>query len=230
MDKDIFIAWELPYCDVCEKRCQVVVAQTKEELRKEFNIPQEFFVILSVGRHNLRKKFDLVIKAISKIKKIKPSLQLKYFLIGEGKETPNLQILATKLEVEEEVEFLGLCNNEHRNKFYKLSDLFIMPSITRGFDIEGFGIVFLEANYYKLPVIGTSTGGITEAIINGETGLLVEPNNLNSLVDKITQLIENKELRRCMGEKGYKRVITDFSWDNLIYQYIKVFSDVIREM
>ncbi|MFX1420592.1 MAG: glycosyltransferase family 4 protein [Promethearchaeota archaeon] len=203
------------------------VVESKEQLRKEFNIPKDAFVILSVGRHNSRKKFDLVIKAISKIKKLKPSISLRYYLIGEGKETANLKNITTELGLEKEVKFLGSCDNKLRNKFYKLSDLFIMPSITRGVDIEGFGIVFLEANYYKLPVIGTSTGGITEAIIDGETGLLIEPNNLNSLNDKIIKLLENKDLRDIMGEKGYRRVIKDFSWDELVYQYIKVFSDVL---
>ncbi|MFX1315205.1 MAG: glycosyltransferase family 4 protein [Promethearchaeota archaeon] len=178
------------------------VKNNKEILRKEFNIPREDFVILSVGRHNARKKFDLVIKAINIIKETKSFINLKYYLIGEGKETPKLKKLTKELKLENQVEFLGPCDNNKRNKFYKLSDLFIMPSISAKNNIEGFGIVFLEANYFKLPVIGTLSGGIAEAINNGETGLLVKPNDLNDLVEKILYLYGDKELRKKNGRKG----------------------------
>ena len=81
--------------------------------------------------------------------------------------------LVKRLNLEKDVKFLGNCDIETRNKFYKMSDIFLMPSITTKNDIEGFGIVFLEANYFKVPVIGTRTGGIVEAIIDGKTGFLI---------------------------------------------------------
>jgi len=204
---------------------ELEVKQSKKELRKEFNIPENQFVLLSVGRHVSRKKFDLVIKAVDKIKKLKLSLDIKYILIGDGQETQYLKNLTNQLNLENHVEFLGSCDLEKRNKFYKLSDIFLMPVETKVNSIEGFGIVFLEANYYKVPAIGTATGGIVEAIVDGETGLLIKPNDLNDLVEKILYLYENENVRKKMGEKGHYRAINEFSWQKIVDDYIRVFKN-----
>jgi len=195
----------------------------KEQLRKEFNISKETFILLSVGRHVSRKKFDLVIKAVKEIKNFDSSLNIKYYLIGDGPETLTLKKLAENLNLSEDIIFLGICDKLTRNKFYKLSDVFLMPSVKESKSIEGFGIVFLEANYYKVPVIGASSGGISEAIENKKTGLLVKPNDLNDLVEKIMFLYENKEKRIEMGEYAHKRVIENYNWDIIIKDYIELF-------
>lgn len=199
------------------------VKETKEKLRREFNIPQDQFVILGVGRHNPRKKFDLVIRAVSEIKKKQPSIYIKCYLVGEGPQTNKLKKIAKNLNIEKEVIFLGFCDLETRNKFYKLSDLFIMPSISTKDNVEGFGIVFLEANYHKVAVIGTDTGGIKDAIVDQETGLLVKPNNLNDLVEKILIFYNDKNLREKRGLTGCKRVINEFTWDKIIEDYDNLF-------
>ena len=204
---------------------ELEVKESKKELRDEFNISEKQFVLISVGRHVPRKKFDLVIKAVSEIKKLKPSLDIKYFLIGEGQETLYLKKLTKQLNLENQIEFLGSCDFEKRNKFYKLSDIFLMPVEPKKNNIEGFGIVFLEANYYKVPVIGTATGGIIAAIEDGETGLFIKPNDLNDLVEKILYLYENENLRRQMGEKGHNRVNNEFSWLKIVDDYIRVFKN-----
>jgi len=204
---------------------ELEVKKSKKEQRKEFNIPENQFILLSVGRHAPRKKFDLVIKAVSEIKKLKPSLNIKYILIGDGQETLNLKNLTKQLNLESQIEFLGSCDLEKRNKFYKLSDIFLMPVEPKKHDIEGFGIVFLEANYYKVPVLGTATGGIVKAIVDGETGLLIKPNDLNDLVEKILYLYENENVRKQMGEKGHSRVINEYSWQNIVDDYIRVFKN-----
>ena len=204
------------------------VKKSRGELREEFNVPKNQFILLSVGRHVPRKNFDLVIKVVSKIKKIRQSLNLKYFLIGEGQETFNLKNLARKLDIEDHIEFLGSCDSETRNKFYKLSDIFVMPSKTKINDIEGFGIVFIEANYYKVPVIGTKTGGIIEAIKDCETGLLVKPNNLNDLTEKVLFLHDNPAIRKKLGEAGHKRAINEFSWEKIVGDYIRVFKNTLK--
>lgn len=204
------------------------VEESKDELRKQFNIPEDQFILISVGRHASRKKFDMVIKAIKEIKTIRPTINLKYYLIGEGNETSYLKELTKKLNLENEVEFLGICSLEKRNKFYKLSDLFLMPSVTEKHSIEGFGIVFIEANYFKIPVIGSKTGGMNEAIINGKTGFLTEPNNLKDLVEKILLLHDDEEKRKKFGENGYQRVLNEFTWAKLVDEYISTFQKVIK--
>ena len=205
------------------------IKETKSELRKEFNISNDNFVILSVGRHIPRKNFQLVLRALNEINRLNlnPSFKIKYFLIGEGEETTNLKQLTKDLNLENQVVFLGRCDVTTRNKYYKMADLFIMPSITKNNDIEGFGIVFLEANYFKVPVIGTATGGMSEAIIDGGTGFLIKQNDINDLVDKIIFLYNNEVIRKEMGENGFNRVIRDFKWENIIKNYINLIRKLI---
>jgi len=205
------------------------VKESRQELRKQFNVGDKEFILISVGNHVLRKKFDLVIKAIDNIKKNQPAIPIRYFLIGNGPFTPKLKMITKDLKLEEDVKFLGELNHEIRNKYYKLSDLFLMPSISDKGSIEGFGITFLEANYFKLPVIGTNTGGIVEAINDGETGLLVKPNDLNDLIEKILMLYHQPEKRKEMGENGYNRVIKDYNWNKIANDYIEVFKNLVND-
>ena len=114
-----------------------------------------------------------------------------------------------------------------KKKYLKASDVFIMPSIAIKKSIEGFGIVFLEANFYKLPVIGTISGGITEAIENYKSGLLIKQNDLYGLIDAIIYLYENEEERKRMGEYGYNRVLNNYNWELLIDKYIQLFKEII---
>ncbi|MCK4380912.1 MAG: glycosyltransferase family 4 protein, partial [Candidatus Lokiarchaeota archaeon] len=203
------------------------IRKSKEELRKEFNIPEDQFVLLSVGRHVLRKRFDIVIEAIKIIKEKVPSIKIKYYLIGKGEETPRLKKMTEELGLEKEIEFLGFTDIKTRNKFFKLSDVFIMPSVVKKESIEGFGIVFIEANFFCIPVIGTFSGGIVEAVLNGETGLLVKENDINDLVEKILFFYFNEDKRRFMGKKGHERVIKNFNWNLIVNDYFKLFEDLI---
>jgi phosphatidylinositol alpha-1,6-mannosyltransferase len=205
------------------------IEDTKENLRKKFNIPLEDQILLSVGRHVERKNFGLVIKALGEIIKIRPKLNIKYYLVGEGPETQNLKNLVKKLNLENYVKFLGSCDIKTRNMFYKMSDVFLMPSVTKKNDIEGFGIVFLEANYFKVPAIGTNTGGIVEAIVDGKTGYLIKQNDLNDLIEKILLLIDNEKMRKTLGENGYKRVVEKFQWKNIVEEYIALFENMLKK-
>jgi len=199
---------------------------TREQLREELNISRNCFVILSVGRHVTRKKFDLVIRALNQIQKKKQDLDIRYYLIGEGPETSNLKRLVKNLGLEKQVFFLGLVDNYVRNKYYKISDVFLMPSIEEKESIEGFGLVFLEANYYNVPVIGTPSGGITEAIENMKNGMYVNPNDENDITDKILFLYENREKRAEMGLYGHDRVVSQYNWEIIINEYTKLFEDL----
>ena len=188
------------------------IIDSKDKLREEYNVSKEEFVLLSVGRHVPRKKFDTVIKAIGEIKKKRPDIKLKYFLIGEGEETPKLKELAKKLNLEDIIKFLGSLDHKIKIRYYKLSDLFVMTSSVEKHSIEGFGIVFLEANAVGNPVIGGRAGGAVDAIIDGETGLLVNPQDPNDIAEKICWLFENKQEAERMGQQGRKRTLLEFSW------------------
>ncbi|MFX1378939.1 MAG: glycosyltransferase family 4 protein [Promethearchaeota archaeon] len=203
------------------------VNASKSELREKYNISENDFILLSVGRHVSRKNFDMVIKAINFMKNGLKITNIKYYLIGEGDATSNLKELTKELNLEDSVIFLGFVSKLVRNSFFKLSDLFLMPSSREKESIEGFGIVFIEANYFKCPVIGTYSGGISEAIINNVTGLLVKENDFEDLLKKILFIYNNKEIAKEMGVNGYQRIIKDFNWDIIVNDYIDIFRKLL---
>ena len=202
------------------------IVESKEDLRKKYSINDKNFVILSVGWHVPRKRFDLVIKAIKSIKEKRPEIKINYFSVGEGVSSDYLKELVSRLDMEDNVIFYGECANRIRNELYKLSDLFVMPSVTIENSIEGFGLVYLEANYYKVPVIGAYAGGVRDAISNNKTGLLVKPNDLDDLIEKILFFIDNETKRIQFGEMGHKRVINEFLWSNRFQDFIKILEKV----
>ena len=163
------------------------------------------------------------------LKKKYPYGHIKYFLIGSGQDTEKLKDMTKNLGLKNEVIFLGAINDIMKKKYLKASNVFIMPSIATRKSIEGFGIVYLEANYFNLPVIGTISGGIIEAIEDHKSGLLVKPNDLNGLINAIIYLYENEEERKSMGEYGHNRVINKYNWDYLVNEYIRIFENLIKK-
>jgi phosphatidylinositol alpha-1,6-mannosyltransferase len=97
---------------------------------------------------------------------------------------------------------------------YALSDVFVMPSRERleEKDVEGFGLVFLEANACAKPVIGGRSGGIPDAIVDGITGLLVDPQDPADIADALARLLVDKDLAIRLGRQGRSRVVRDFNW------------------
>jgi len=205
------------------------VKQDVLQIKNELQINPIDFILISIGRHVPRKDFQLVIRAMKNMEKTHPDAHFKYFLIGSGPDTENLKMITKNLKLENVVSFLGNVNDIIKNKYLKASDIFIMPSIATKKSIEGFGIVYLEANYYKLPVIGTISGGIVEAIEHHKSGLLIKPNELNGLINSIVYLYENEEERKRMGEYGHNRVISKYNWEFLVNEYIRVFENIIKE-
>jgi phosphatidylinositol alpha-1,6-mannosyltransferase len=202
------------------------IKQEVHQIKDELSIDHRDFNIISVGRHAPRKNFQLVIKAMEKLKEKIPEARFKYLLIGSGKETEKLKLMAKNLKLEEEVIFLGNINDSMRNKYLKASHIFVLPAITLKKSIEGFGLVYLEANYHKIPVIGTKSGGITEAIENYKSGILIKQNDLNDLIKAILYLYKNENDRLRMGEYGYNRVINNYNWELLVAEYIKIFDNI----
>ncbi len=201
---------------------KVYIKETKFELRNSLNINLDDFIILTVSRIHPRKGIRTVISALNSIIDENPKFPIKYYIIGDGKETEKLKNIVLNLKLENYVKFLGSVNDIIRNKYYKLSDLFILIPEIKKDSIEGFGIVYIEANYFKLPVIGSSSGGIKSAIIDNKTGFIIEPKDVINLKEKILYLYNNKKFRDEIGEYGYNRVKELFNWNKnaIIYRNI----------
>lgn len=102
--------------------------------------------------------------------------------------------------------------DEEKNLWHSLCDIFVMPARNIAGDFEGFGIVYLEANLAGKPVIAGRSGGVSDAVIDGLNGLLVDPENVNDLSKKIIRLALDHELRQKLGEQGRERALREFNW------------------
>jgi phosphatidylinositol alpha-1,6-mannosyltransferase len=171
-------------------------------------------VILSVCRLVERKGLDTAIRAVASLRGANP--KLLYVVAGTGPEEQRLKQLSTSLDVGDSVRFVGRISDEDKHAYYRGADLFVMPNreLDDG-DVEGFGIVFLEANMYGKPVIGGRSGGVEDAIVDGETGLLVEPNDVEGLAGSVSLLLGDESLARQLGMNGRRRVLGSLTWTAL---------------
>jgi len=192
-----------------------------EDLRQKLNLSKEDFVVLFVGRLIKRKGADDLIRAISMIQ----DNSVKLVVVGDGPEKESLIELTNNLKIKDRVIFVGKVSYWDVFKFYKLADVFCMPSkyLKDEGDIEGLGIVFLEAQMYGVPVIGTNSGGIPEAIDNGKSGFIVPENDPKSIADKIMMLKNDAELRERMSKQAIRFVKKKFSWRNCVSKHLQLY-------
>ena len=205
------------------------VKESVSFLREQFGYNQRDFILLTVSRFYPRKGFETVLKALHLILKENKDILIKYLIIGEGEDKKRIKLLIKQLNLEENVILLGAVDDNLKNQYYKLSDLFVLVPEIKEDSIEGFGIVYIEANYFKLPVIGSYSGGIKMAIIDNKTGYLIKPKDELELKDKIMLLFNNKELCRDLGEYGHKRVLKLFDWEKNALVYQQVLNEAIKE-
>lgn len=169
--------------------------------------------IVSVGRLVHRKGQDRLVEALALIKKEVPNIQLLF--IGEGPHRKELDRLIKKHNLLGNVKFLGRISYQNLPKYLAMGDLFAMPSRSRlfGLEVEGLGIVYLEASSCGLPVIGGSSGGAPDAVIHGETGYVVDGENVEEIAARCIELLRNEPLRLQMGQRGREWVEAEWSWE-----------------
>jgi len=179
-----------------------------ESITKNQEILKENDIILGVGRMVSRKGFDLVIKAMPQILSKIPQAQL--VLIGDGPEKNKLVQIIKDLKLERQVTLLSKVGDAELQNWFKKSNVFIMPCHQNGADVEGLGTVFLEAASYGLPIVVGNSGGAPEAVINLETGFLVNPNSLEEISEALIKILSDTNKAHAMGEAGRKMVEEKF--------------------
>lgn len=168
-------------------------------------------IILSVGRLVKRKGYDYVIEVLPLL--IKQKIDFQYIIIGSGEYQNQLQRLVQQLKLTDQVIFKNNLTDQEVAKYYQVCDVFIMPSRElENHDVEGFGLVFLEANSFGKPVIGGKSGGIADAILDGKNGYLVEPKNHDMIAKALIQLLTKPDLATKIGIFGKDRVEKEFTW------------------
>jgi len=185
-----------------------------EEIKKEHGLKDKK-ILLTVGRLVARKGHDMVIKALPKIIKEVPNLI--YLIIGSGPYRENLNKLVNQNSLQDYVEFISSVSQNDLAALYQVCDAFIMPSrqLKNG-DVEGFGIVYLEANLFGKPVIGGQSGGVSEAVVHGQTGILVSPTDLNQISQATIRLLTDQAYAAKLGTQGLERVSSQFDWPSQV--------------
>ena len=170
-------------------------------------------VLLTVGRLQKRKGHDMVIRAIAEIVRVIPNLH--YAIVGGGEERETLERLAKELNVEDRVEFAGEINDSMLRLYHQQCDIFLLANRSIGRDVEGFGIVLLEAQACGKPVIAGASGGTIDTMLPGKSGYVLDCETPSELIETIRSSLSCASRRSQMGQIGREHVVTNFDWKSL---------------
>jgi len=171
--------------------------------------------LVTVARLQEHKGMDTVIRALPAILAGAPDV--RYAVAGAGPDRERLEQLAQELGVGDRVRFLGGVGDQDLPAFYNLASVYVGASRRAGrLGVEGFGISLVEASACGLPVVAGNSGGIPDAVRDGETGFLVPPEDPPALAGAISRLLADTELARRVGAAGRRAVETYYNWDRVV--------------
>ena len=194
--------------------------------RQKWGFPENTVVFLTVSRMEPRKNHAQVFNVLAQL--LREGLSVGYVIIGTGEEEERLKRLAKSLDISDRIHFLGRVSEEEKILAFNAADVFVMPSIQLGPMTEGFGIVFLEAAAAGLPSVAGNVGGQPEAVLHGNTGLVVDGTNVKELYSALRYLVLNPKVRKDMGEKGRKWA-KQHDWKNISQKVYNIISSFCRE-
>lgn len=202
---------------------QFTPADSNLEIRSQLGWQQRP-VILTVGRLQKRKGHDKMIEALLQVKKVVPDVL--YAIIGDGAERTALQAQVKALELTENVLFMSEISDAEMIHCYQQCDLFILPNRTEGRDIEGFGMVLVEAQACGKPVIAGDSGGTAETMLVNESGYIIDCTDPTLIAERVTTLLQDSVLATEMGKKGVEHVRAKLDWQALSNQAEIFFENV----
>jgi phosphatidylinositol alpha-1,6-mannosyltransferase len=186
--------------------------QDATALRKELMLENKR-VIVSVGRLVHRKGQDHLIQALPEILKSVPNAHI--LMVGQGPYLSHLQKLVVRYNLMDHVSFIGRIQYAQLPQYICAGDIFAMPSRSRffGLEVEGLGIVYLEASACGLPVIAGSSGGAPDAVLDGVTGFVVDGENDQQIANAAIKLLNDIDAAKTMGLAGREWIIQNWRWD-----------------
>jgi phosphatidylinositol alpha-1,6-mannosyltransferase len=182
-------------------------------------------VVVCVSRLVPRKGQDVLLRALPALRRRVPGTCL--LLVGGGPDKPRLHRLAADLGVADVVRFTGSVPWTELPAHYAAGDVFAMPCRTRlaGMDVEGLGIVYLEAAATGLPVVAGRSGGAPDAVLDGETGYVVDGRSVVAVTDAVAGLLADRDQARRLGQRGREWVEREWRWDLLAARLRDLLSD-----
>ncbi len=195
-------------------------------IRRQLGIAPDRPVVVCVSRMVPRKGQDMLIRAWPAVRQQAAGDPL-LLLVGDGPYRPRLDRLAHAAGVADSVLFTGPVSWADLPAYYDAGNIFAMPCRTRraGLDVEGLGIVYLEASATGLPVIGGDSGGAPDAVLDGETGYVVPGRDHQALADRLIQLLADPAGAAAMGEKGQAWIDREWTWDLVAERLQQILAD-----
>ncbi len=211
--------------DICDRPLHIIPYGTTVSPHNELPPLSPNHRILGVGRIIERKGFDYLIRAMPIIKEKWPDARLT--IAGGGPLRETLVSLTKSLNLESCVEIPGKVSQETLEELFAECNVFVLSSIvdSKG-DTEGLGVVLIEAMTYNKPVIATNIGGITDIVLDKETGLLVPPGDEAGIAEAVNTLFSNHEQAQKLGVDGWQHIQAHFSWPSVISRFTKVYNSL----
>jgi len=192
------------------------------ELKNKYELNNKK-ILLTAGRLVPRKGHNIVLRALPKI--LKKHGDAHYVIAGDGPQKQELEKITKALNIQNNVTFTGAIEDDIMHGLLDICDIFVMtPYKTSHNDIEGFGIVYLEASHFGKPIVATDTGGVSEAVEDNVSGILVEPKNHTAVADAIIDLLDHPNKAHRLGFQGMDRVHEMFSWERQAQKVKKILS------
>lgn len=195
--------------------------QSRIASRNKWQIAPEKRILCSVSRIHRFKGHEVVLEALAALS---PDIRetFVYLVAGKGPDLEFLQTLANDLGIADQVRWLGFVADEDLPSLYSAADLFVLPTreMPEEQSVEGFGLVFLEAQACGTTVVGTHTGGIPDAISHDDGGWLIEQDDHRALADILLSLHNDPTHFREMGQKARQRVEREFTWDHYMDRFM----------
>jgi glycosyltransferase involved in cell wall biosynthesis len=199
--------------------CSVILNGLEATAHAPTPPPLEAPRLLCVGRLATKEKgFDLALSALARIAPRYPQLRLT--IAGDGEERARLERQAHALGIGDRVDFLGWVNPAQIPAAIAQSTMVLMPSRVE----EGFGLAVLQAGQLERPVIAARVGGLPEVVVDGETGLLIEPEDTGALARAIARLLDDPRCAAAMGRAARQRALAAFGWE----QHVDAYDELIR--
>ena len=182
----------------------------RRSTRARFGLPTDAPLVVGVSRLVPRKGFDVLLDAVAGLDGVHVAI------IGAGRDRARLERRAHRLRPR--AHLLGRVSDDDLPQLYACADVFSMPCRDRwrGLEAEGFGIVFLEAAACGVPAVAGRSGGADEAVLDGETGFVVEPRDVHAVREALSRVLGDAALRERLGTQGRCRVEEQFSYDRLV--------------
>lgn len=167
------------------QQCEEPAGRDRDE-----DAPLRVLTVTRLTRHTRRKNVDGVLRAVARLR---DELAIEYTVVGDGDDRPRLEVLAEELGIADRVRFTGAVDLDGLLAAYRRADLFVMASLASEHDVEGFGIVYLEAAAAGVPSICSREGGATDAVVDGTNGLLIDRSSAESIAAGLRRFLAERE-------------------------------------